>query len=109
MTEDRWKETRGKIKDNFKFLDEGAEHIDDEGGIDIEFIEFSGPMGKMRLEYVTKPMILDRKTTYSRRIGSDVDIKYIYSEDEKSHILIVYKWDESNDSWNEMDAANFEL
>ena len=105
MQEDKWKSTVGRIKDAFEVLNEGSEHIDDEGGVDIEYIEFIGPMGKMRLEFITKPVILDKKTSYSRRIGSDTNVEYVYSETEKSSKLDVYKLDEDSGEWEEMEAT----
>ena len=78
MQPEKWTIIKGNIKDNFKIEDEGSEHIDDEGGIDIEYIVFQSPLGKIRLEYITKPIVLDRKTTYSKRIGSETKIDYVY-------------------------------
>jgi len=106
---EKWQKTVGNIKDNFEVEDEGEEHLEDQGGVDIEYIVFNGPLGKIRLEHITKPVILDKKTTYSRRIGSDTQIDYIYSKDEKSSKLNAYKWDEAQDDWVEIDANNFNI
>lgn len=106
MIPEKWTSVVGNIKDNFKVKDEGALHIDEEGGVDIEFIEFEGPLGLMRLEFIVKPVILDKKTIYSNRIGSETKIDYVYSNDEKSHKLIVYKWDDANEDWVEMADNN---
>ncbi|MCK5211447.1 hypothetical protein KAJ89_01975 [Candidatus Parcubacteria bacterium] len=108
MNQDKWAKIIGNIKDNFKLEDEGEQHIDDEGGVDIKYIVFNGPLGKIRLEYIIKPVILDKKTTYSRRIGSETKVDYVYSEEDKSHQMIAYKWDEEQDDWAEMDASAFE-
>jgi len=108
MRPEKWKDIIGNIKDSFQVEDEGSTHLDDEGGIDIEYIVFKGPLGRMRLEYITKPVVLDKKTTYSKRIGSETKVDYVYSEDEKANILNAYKWDEDKEDWVEMDAANFE-
>jgi len=83
------------------------EHLDEHGGSDIEFIIFKGPLGRMKLEFITKPLILDKKTTYSRRIGSETAIEYIYSEDEKTHKLMAYKWDDFQNDWAEIDPNSF--
>ncbi|OGF38905.1 hypothetical protein A2515_05905 [Candidatus Falkowbacteria bacterium RIFOXYD12_FULL_34_57] len=105
---DKWKIILGNIKDNFGVEDEGVVHLEDEGGVDIEYIEFNGPLGRIRLELITRPVILDKKTTYSKRIGSDTKVDYIYSADEKSHILMAYKWSDDNNDWEEMDASSYE-
>ena len=103
---EKWEKVVGNIKDNFTVKDESKIHIDEDGGTDIEFIEFEGPLGLMRLEFVSKPIVLDRKTIYSKRIGSETKIDYIYSENEKSHKLIVYKWDDNENDWIEIDDKN---
>ncbi len=108
MTKEKWEKIRGNILDNFEVLDKGSEHLEDEGGVDIDFIVFSGPLGKIRLEFIVKPVILDKKTTYSKRIGSETKVDYVYSETEKSEQLIAYKWNEDRDDWDEMDSGMFD-
>ncbi len=107
MTPEKWQNILGNIKDNFTVENEGKTHLDEEGGINIEYIEFKGPLGRIRLEYIIKPVVLDKKTIYSRRIGSETAVDYVYSEDEKSYKLIAYKWDEGSNEWMEMDAGAF--
>jgi hypothetical protein len=106
MIPEKWQSIVGNIKDNFKLEDEGKTHIEDEGGLDIEYIVFDGPLGRMRLEYISKPVILDKKTTFSKRIGSETQIDYIYSGTEKTNTLIVYKWEEDKNDWTEIDAGS---
>ncbi|MDA3839770.1 MAG: hypothetical protein PF572_01655 [Patescibacteria group bacterium] len=105
MQEDKWEQTVGHIKDTFEVLDEGSDHDDEEGGVDIKFIEFKGPLGKMRLEFILRPVILDKKTSYTRRIGSETNVQYVYSETEKNGRLDVYKLDEDSGEWEEIEAT----
>lgn len=107
MLKEKWQEILGHIKDNFEVSEHDHEYIDDEGGIDIEFVVFTGPLGRMRLEFIEKPVILDKKTTYSKRIGSETKIDYVYSENEKSTQMNAYKWDEAEENWVEIEAKNF--
>ncbi|OGF27394.1 hypothetical protein A2303_05395 [Candidatus Falkowbacteria bacterium RIFOXYB2_FULL_47_14] len=107
MMPEKWETTKNNIKDNFEVLDEGCSHMDEEGGVDIEYIVFDGPLGRMRLEFVSKPVIMDKKTTYSKRIGSETAVEYVYSADEKSHKLIVYKWNDAQGEWLEVPAGAF--
>jgi hypothetical protein len=107
MMPERWQEIVGNIKDNLTVEDEGKEHLDDEGGVDVEYIIFQGPLGRMRLEFISKPVILDKKTTYSKRIGSDTKVDYVYSKDEKGYILKAYKWDEKQEEWVEIEEGVF--
>jgi hypothetical protein len=103
MRPEKWQNLIDDIKDKFKVEKEGREHLDEQGGTDIEFIIFKGPLGRMKLEFITKPVVLDKKTVYSRRIGSQTNVEYVYSQDEKTHRLTAYKWDESQADWVEID------
>jgi len=107
MTPEKWENLINNIKDEFEVEEHKNEHLDEHGGSDIEFIIFKGPLGRMKLEFITKPLILDKKTTYSRRIGSETAIEYIYSEDEKTHKLMAYKWDDFQNDWAEIDPNSF--
>ena len=107
MTKEKWQNILGNIKDKFNVLEHESEHVEEEGGIDVEYIVFNSPLGKVRLEHVEKPVVLDKKTTYSNRIGSETKVDYVYSEEEKSSQMIAYKWNDEEDEWEEMDAKNF--
>jgi hypothetical protein len=107
MNIDRWKDIIANIKDNFQVEDSGKEHIEDDGGVDVEYIVFTSSQGKFRLEFVCKPVILDKKTTFSKRIGSETTVEYVYSDTEKNQHLIAYRWSDSEDDWQEIDAKNF--
>lgn len=106
MHPDKWEEIKGKIKNNFEVLDEHLEK-NEKRKEDIEIIEFNGPLGKMKVEWITRPKVLDKKTQYSRRIGSDVSVDYVYSEDEVTYTFKVYKWSEIKNDWEEIDASAF--
>lgn len=108
MTKEKWKKIKGNILDNFEVEEGGNEHFEEEGGVDIEFIVFKSPLGRVRLEHVTKPVILDKKTNYSRRIGSETKVDYVYSETDFTETMMAYKWNGSEEEWEEMDSKNFE-
>jgi len=108
MTREKWEQIKGDIKDKFQVEDEGQTHLEEEGGVDIEYIVFNGPLGKMQLEFISKPVVLDKKTTYSRRIGSDTRVEYVYSQDERTETLKVYQWDEAQNDWVEVDGSMFD-
>ncbi len=108
MTPEKWINTKNDIKDKFPTKNEGELFVDEEGGIEIEYIEFEGPIGKMRLEFISKPVIIDKKTNFSKRIGSETNVNYIYSTEDKSHKLVVYKWSDYESDWEEVEANMFE-
>ncbi len=108
MSPEKWKEVIGNIKDNFEVFEHDSEHLEEMGGVDIEFITFKSPgLGKIKLEFVSQPVVIDKKTNYSRRIGSDTKVEYIYSQDEKSYKLNAYKWNEEEGEWTEISSASF--
>jgi len=107
MTKEKWLTIKGKIFDAMEVTDKGLEHYDEEGGVDVDFIEFNSPLGKTRLEFVEKPVIQDKKTVYSHRGGSDTGVEFVYSPTEKSSRLQVYKWDEAENDWVEVNAERF--
>ena len=98
---DKWKEIKEKILGSFEILEDREEKNEERKEI-LEIIEFNGPLGKMRIEWVTRPKVLEKKTQYSRRIGSGVGVDYIYSDDEVTHTFKVYKWDSVRDDWQEI-------
>ncbi len=107
MTPEKWKNILGNVKDNFVIEEEGSEYLDEEGGIDIEYVVFNGPTGRMRLEFISKPVVLDKKTIYSRRVGSETKVEYVYSQTERTYKLMAYQWDEEEGEWVEMEEEMF--
>ena len=117
MTQEKWQNIISLIKDKFEVEEEGTEELDppqaaQAGGREdmpdgkVEFIIFQGPLGRMKLEYTTKPVILDKKTIGSRRIGSDTAVQYIYSDTEFANIFKAYKWDADDEVWVEMEKES---
>ncbi|PIR92183.1 hypothetical protein COU01_03050 [Candidatus Falkowbacteria bacterium CG10_big_fil_rev_8_21_14_0_10_44_15] len=113
MTQEKWQNIISLIKDQFPIEDEGKEEFDppqatqaggqgDAPNGQVEFIIFQGPLGRMKLEYTTKPVILDKKTIGSKRIGSEATVQYVYSDTEFSHAFKAYKWDADDEEWVEM-------
>jgi len=106
MTKERWNDLVGQIKDNFSVEEEAKEELSEEEGVGNRyFVIFNGPLGRMMLELIERPVILDKKTKYSNRIGSQTQVEYVYSEDESTYKMHAYRWDEAADDWLEMEAG----
>lgn len=103
MSPERWQEVKQQIKSNMQILDEYEESLDPGRA---EVIEFMGPSGKIQAKYITKPRVLDKKTTFSNRIGSGVRVDYIYSEDETSSHLELRQWSEARGDWQPLEAED---
>ncbi len=109
MLPEKWQQLVGNIKDNYKVEENKTSHLDEAGGIEVEHIIFIGPLGRMKLEFTTRPAVLDKKTKYSNRLGAETVVEYVYSPDEKSHKFKAYKWDEAINNWLEMEAKKFDV
>jgi hypothetical protein len=107
MNLDKWKDVVSLINKNYKVLESSTYHLEKEGGVDIEYIIFEGPLGAMKLEFITKPLVIGKKVVYSNRIGSESKVDYKYSEKETSHKMKAYKWDDSREDWIDIDASSF--
>jgi hypothetical protein len=104
MTRDRWLETLTSIVDRFPVLNRGEEPLDGEPG-KVEFVEFTGPAGDIRLEFVTRPRIVGKKALGGRRVGTAASVSYQYSPDEEVHELTALR--RVNGVWQEVDASSF--
>lgn len=106
MNQEKWLDVVSKIKEKFDVLEHEIEELIDMPGI-VEYIIFVGPLGKVKLERTVKPVVLDKKTTFSRRVGSDVKVEYVYSDTETVDKIKAYQWDDSNDDWREIETPSF--
>lgn len=102
MTDEKWQDTIATIKEKFGIIEQSKEEITEEGGGTVEKIVFNGPLGKMMLERIVRPLIIGKKTTGSKRIGSWTRVDYIFSDTEKVHKLKVYKWNSNQNVWEEI-------
>ena len=112
MTEEKWQNIIAQIKDGDKFeeINHQTQDLPEEMGPGtVEIIEFKGPLGQMKLERTTQPLVIDKKTIGSRRIGSDTKVEYIYSDTEKVHKFKAYRLDENNGEWVEMQMDRGEM
>lgn len=103
MTKEKWNEIKALVKENFGIEDQYQEDL--EPGI-AEILEFKGPNGKMLVRFVTKPKLLDKKTSFSNRAGSNVKVDYVFSEEEFISYLEVYNWSDEQDDWVKLESTN---
>jgi len=110
MQPEKWEETKGQLQDAFKDVEFSKDILPEPQKGEMEIALFDGPMGKMRLEYITRPVILDKRTHTSRRIGANVGVEYVYSDTEFTHKLVAYRFDDDADDWQEIDMKeSFQL
>lgn len=113
MNDDKWEPLKEETKRKFKVLQEGSEDLLVETAEGLvkqgvsEFLIFESPVGRIKLARENRPVVLDKKFIYSHRAGQAARTEYKFSDSEFSHKLKVYKWDDDNDEWKEIDAAAF--
>ncbi|MCX5800593.1 MAG: hypothetical protein NTX17_04330 [Candidatus Eisenbacteria bacterium] len=101
MDDERWEELVNRIELKLK-VSEKKSVTGSDGKTKIETVIFSGPEGKMKLERTSKPLVLDKKTHYSKRIGSAHSTEYVYSPTEKVQRVQLFKWSETEQDWEEI-------
>lgn len=104
MLQEKWEQLIGRIKDDFKVI----EHEARAGELPretVEFIIFDGPAGRLKLERKKKPRVLGERTQYAARLGSQVSIEKVYSDDELVDAVKLFK--DSRGEWEEMEMGTF--
>jgi len=113
MDVDRWEQIKENIKRKFKVAEEGTEDLTvatAEGEIKsgkAEFLVVETPMGRIKLTFESRPLVLDKKLIYSHQQGKSARTEYTFSDKEFTHKIKAYKYDDDNDEWKEIDAAAF--
>ncbi|MCX7778946.1 MAG: hypothetical protein N2259_01750 [Patescibacteria group bacterium] len=110
MTDEKWENLIFAIEEKFgitKRVKDKIEIAKTIGGESVfgerETIEFLSPKGKMKIERVAKPKILDKKVLSTKRIGGKTAIDYIYSQEEKTYEIKLYQFEEKENNWREID------
>jgi hypothetical protein len=100
---DRWIEMLERIDTTFKITDRTIEEFEDQPG-EVETVFFRAPMGEMRLEREVRPLVLQKKMRYSKRMGAAPTAEYVYSDSETSDRVRLWKRKPSGE-WEEVDFA----
>jgi hypothetical protein len=103
MSPEKWQSIKQQVQSAFSDCKSEKITLEEPEVGEIESLEFTGPLGLMRVEYLVKPLVLGKNVSGSRRIGSHHEVDYIYSKDEFTHTLRAYRWDEVQDDWLEID------
>ncbi len=99
MQYDKWVMIVEKAEENFGLLKKEERALTGSAPGRQEIIEFNSPRGKIRLVWTEKARLEKLKTTYSRRIGSQVNVQATYSQEEKVHFIEAYHWNPSREEW----------
>ena len=112
MNTELWGDIRNRLEDQYGELvvEKLSETREDDTGqkltSEIERIEFETAQGKMRVELVTAPMILDKKTHYTHTAGARANVEYVLSDTEKTQRIRAYRYDDDTDDWIEINTSS---
>jgi RNAse (barnase) inhibitor barstar len=113
MDIDKWEQLKESLKQKFGIEEEGVEDLT-MGTKDGEIVKGSSnflimqtPMGRVKLAFEKKPLVLNKKDVYSHRAGQDARTEYEFSDTEFTYKLKAYKWNDIDETWDGIDAENF--
>ena len=116
MNEEKWGEIVDLIEQKFGVLEKheeeapiGDDFEDDKANEKTESIIFDGPLGRMKIQRIIRPVILDKKVHYSKRIGMRSQVEITYSEDEFTQKMKAFKWDDIDQNWIEIEAGGLKF
>ena len=108
MNNEKWKDLIIRIDENFGFDEEYTveDNLEDDTGKSHkgtkDVVIFNGVQGKMKLERINHPMILEKKMHYHKGAGGTAEVEYIVSDTEETNKVKAYIWDETEDDWKEL-------
>lgn len=100
MTDEKWLQISAMIESKFTVEEHGEEELSPGRS---EFYIFESPLGRLKLERITRPKLLDRKVHTSKRIGGASAEERVYSEDEEVKFMKAYRWNEDVLAWSDFD------
>jgi hypothetical protein len=113
MDIDKWGELKESLKKKFEIEEEGREDlvVDTQDGEVLkgtaDFLIMATPIGRVKLAFETKPLVLSKKFISSHRAGQAARTEYDMSDSEFTYKLKAYKWNDIDETWNEIDAEHF--
>lgn len=102
MYQGKWDDLIDKIERMFGFVEHTTESYP-ERRMTVETAVFDGASGRIKLERTVKPLVLDQKTSYSKRAGGEVMTDYVLSDDEYVDIVRFFRWDRLAREWKQIE------
>lgn len=106
MNQEKWLDLVNMVEDKFQVIERTKEPTE-EGPGEKDILVFEMPNGRFKLEYIYRPRVLDKKTSYSHRAGGETKVDYVYSDDEFVGKLMAFRWDKIEESWLEIAPTGF--
>ncbi|MFA7286842.1 MAG: hypothetical protein WC052_04265 [Patescibacteria group bacterium] len=106
MTDERWDELIGQLKDAGVVESEVEETLEDRPGVVIRVIAKT-PAGRVCLSRTTQPRKIGEKTFFAKRSSSTAAVENVYDEKDVVHVFTVER--EIDGEWSEIRASDFGL
>jgi len=113
MDIDHWEVMKEGLRKKFEIEDEGKEDLtvqtaDGEvpNGIS-DFLVMQTPVGRVKLAFEKKPLVLGKHEHFSHRAGQAARVEWEKSDTEFTFKLRAYKWNDIDETWDEIDAEHF--
>jgi len=100
----KWESLLDQIERLFGFVEHTTEHFE-ERRLTVETAVFDGAGGRMKLERSVRPVILDKKSHFSKRVGSAATVEYVYSDTETVDTVKLYRWNRLAGAWEEVNFS----
>lgn len=104
MTTERWLDIVATVTEKFPDAQRKKEPLPDGPG-SVDALEFTSPVGRVRLEFTTHPRVIGKKAFGGRRVGTATSVSYQYDPNEDVHEMIAYRQEQGE--WREIDASAF--
>ncbi|MBM3307889.1 MAG: hypothetical protein FJY74_06155 [Candidatus Eisenbacteria bacterium] len=104
MHQNKWESLLDKIESQFGFVEHRVDRFDDRR-LTVETVVFDGAGGRMKLERAVRPVVLDRRAHYTKRVGSAASVEYVYSDTETSDTVTLSVWDRAAGDWREIELS----
>ncbi|MFH1430753.1 MAG: hypothetical protein ABIG71_04535 [Candidatus Uhrbacteria bacterium] len=105
MQEDQWRDTLDRISSQFEVHEQGTEDLEDVPNGRVAFVEFTAPIGLVRLEFVTKPRTVGEQAQVTRRSGATSNVKMLYDMEDMVSFLRAFQWNDMAETWEELQAG----
>lgn len=112
MSDEKWKNLVYQIEERFGILEKYTleDNLEDDLGNTFpgtrEVVIFEGLQGKMKLERVNHPLILEKKMHYHKGTGGTAKTEFIVSDTEKTHRVFVFVWDKTINDWKKLELPD---
>ena len=98
MNDEQWDRVIDQIDAKFGIKDKGVEKVE---RTKTEWFIFEHPSGEIKIERVSRPIIIEEKRIYTKRPGTQATVEPVYSDTEFSHRVNLYV--REGDTWRPVD------